>query len=394
MPIRPSIEVGADRFAVRLVDQAQHRVGVRVVDEFVRQEGVQQRLDRRVRRRGIEQVRALDAHHVLVAERGARAQLAQAIEPHRRQARRLDRRHVRARALDAEHLDLVAEEVGHASSSPRCCRRRAARAWDRGRAGAWCRRAAPDRGRRRRGRSDRPPLAPRCRPSRFSSHVPVSVRIDAGRRARGDGRRRRLATRTVSPCRARACSTSRSGADDRRSRFPPGSTPPAPAEPATGRAERTAGASSRKTGATGSRTVERRRGGSGAGSGTTGAGASAGPAPRLGSDGASAASCSICRGASCCGSATGNGAACGFGGSAASKPLSRRQPRRRFRIPARSAGDALCPCDAASPSRPRRLRRPPRRPRRRRRRSASPPDSPAAVRAARTVGGLAPLRSA
>ena len=72
---------------------------MRVVDEFVRQEGVQQGLDRRVRRRGLEQVLALDAHHVLVGERGARAQLAQTVEAHRRQPRRLDRRHVRSPSL-------------------------------------------------------------------------------------------------------------------------------------------------------------------------------------------------------------------------------------------------------------------------------------------------------
>src|SRR5262249_55108779 len=54
-------------------------------------------------------------------------------------------------------------------SSPRYCRRRAARGSYRGRAGACCRRAAPDRGERRAARSARPPPAPRSPPSRFSS---------------------------------------------------------------------------------------------------------------------------------------------------------------------------------------------------------------------------------
>ena len=72
------IEFGADGFAIRLVDQAQDGVGMRVVDKSVRQEGVQQGFDRRVRRRGLEQVFALNAHHVLVGEFGAGAQLAQA----------------------------------------------------------------------------------------------------------------------------------------------------------------------------------------------------------------------------------------------------------------------------------------------------------------------------
>ena len=98
-------QVGADRFAVRLVDQAEDRGRVGVVDELVRQERVQQRLDRGIGRRRVEQVLALDADHVLVAERRARAQLAQAVEPHRRHAGGLDRRHVGAGALDAQHVD-------------------------------------------------------------------------------------------------------------------------------------------------------------------------------------------------------------------------------------------------------------------------------------------------
>ena len=107
------IEIGADGFAIRLVDEAQDGVGVGVVDKFVRQEGVQQGFDRRVRRRGLEQVFALNAHHVLVGEFGAGAQLAQTVEAHGRQSRGLDHGHVRARAFDAEHRDLLAEQVGH-----------------------------------------------------------------------------------------------------------------------------------------------------------------------------------------------------------------------------------------------------------------------------------------
>ena len=54
-----------------------------VVDEFVRQEGVQQRLDRRVGRSRIEQIDALESDHVLVGSVVERAQLAQRREPHR-----------------------------------------------------------------------------------------------------------------------------------------------------------------------------------------------------------------------------------------------------------------------------------------------------------------------
>ena len=98
-------------FPVRLIDQAQHGGGVRVVDELVRQEGVQQRLDGRVGCRGIEQVDALEVDHVLVGERGQRAQLPQRAELDRRQAGGLDGAHVPARALDAQHLVRLAEQV-------------------------------------------------------------------------------------------------------------------------------------------------------------------------------------------------------------------------------------------------------------------------------------------
>ncbi len=83
-----------------------------VVDEGMRQERVQQRLDRRIGRGRIDQVGALQRHHVLVAEAVQLARLQQRRELHRRQARRLDHRHVPAAALDAEHVPGVADEVG------------------------------------------------------------------------------------------------------------------------------------------------------------------------------------------------------------------------------------------------------------------------------------------
>ena len=64
--MRRAIDLARDLLAVRLVDEAQHGGGMRVVDERVRQEGVQQRLDRRVGRGRIEQVDALVVDHVLV----------------------------------------------------------------------------------------------------------------------------------------------------------------------------------------------------------------------------------------------------------------------------------------------------------------------------------------
>ena len=54
------------RFAVGLIGEGEHGSRMRVIDEFVRQEGVQQRFHRRIWRRRIEQVHALVVHHVFV----------------------------------------------------------------------------------------------------------------------------------------------------------------------------------------------------------------------------------------------------------------------------------------------------------------------------------------
>ena len=108
-----AVDVGRQRLAVGLVGQRQHGVGMGVVDELVRQEGVQQRLDRRVGRLAVQKVAALDVDHVLVGQRLQADQLAQRFETHRRQPGRLDRAHVPAAALDAQHLDGCAGDVGH-----------------------------------------------------------------------------------------------------------------------------------------------------------------------------------------------------------------------------------------------------------------------------------------
>jgi hypothetical protein len=108
-----AVDVGRERLAIGLVGQRQHGVGMGVVDELVRQEGVQQRLDRRVGRLAVQKVAALDVDHVLVGKRLQPDQLAQRFEPHRRQAGRLDRAHVPATALDAQHLDWRAGDVRH-----------------------------------------------------------------------------------------------------------------------------------------------------------------------------------------------------------------------------------------------------------------------------------------
>ena len=69
--------LGAARFAVRLVDDAEHRGRMGVIDEFVRQEGVQHDLDRRIGRRRIDQVDAFDADKLVVGDGVEAAQPAQ-----------------------------------------------------------------------------------------------------------------------------------------------------------------------------------------------------------------------------------------------------------------------------------------------------------------------------
>ena len=66
--MRRAVKLGAAFRAVGLVGDAQHRGRVGVVDVVVRQEGVQQGLDRWVGRHRVEQIGALHPHHVLVAE--------------------------------------------------------------------------------------------------------------------------------------------------------------------------------------------------------------------------------------------------------------------------------------------------------------------------------------
>ena len=97
----------------RLVGDDERDVGVRVVDEAMRQERVQQRLDRRVGRAGVEEVGAQLVHHLLVGQRVERAQPAQVRQVDGGQAGRLDRVEVPAAALDEERLDPVADQRRH-----------------------------------------------------------------------------------------------------------------------------------------------------------------------------------------------------------------------------------------------------------------------------------------
>ena len=85
---------------------------MRVVDEFVRQEGVQQRFHRRVRRGGVDEVGALQGDHVLVGKFFQLARLEQRAHLHRWQALRLDDPHIPAAALDAQNVPFLADDIG------------------------------------------------------------------------------------------------------------------------------------------------------------------------------------------------------------------------------------------------------------------------------------------
>ena len=280
----------------------------------------------------------------------------------------LDRRHVPAGALDAEHVDLLADEVGSARLDRGVAAAvqhelRVAR-----RAAAWCRRAARDRAATPSRHSGRPRPAPRDRPSALFIGALSALRPPAeaaqlvliGRR----GAARALPAAAPAPEAAR-----------RRWR----------------RLQASLIARQANIGA-GSRTVAklRRRLAHGR--------AAARRAPACASRGdrlERLRSGSPARAAAAHGSAR---------GSAPRAPV-RRVRDRDLRAPARPrcfgrmpvavlmSGCRRCgPAYPPSPSRPRRLRRPPRRPRRRRRRSASPLARPAAPLAVVSRPSAARLR--
>ena len=99
------------RLRVGRVGERADRVGVDVVDVRGRQERVQERLDRRPRRVGLDQAAREVGDHLLVAHRLALAQRQQLVEPQAREVARLGRGEVGAAALDPQHAHLAAEVV-------------------------------------------------------------------------------------------------------------------------------------------------------------------------------------------------------------------------------------------------------------------------------------------
>ena len=106
----PVIDLARQRLAVRLIDQRQHRGGMGVVDEFMRQESVEQGLDRGVRRGASNRLRRCTLTMASSeSASSARSFLSGSSSPPA--ALRLDVGHVPARTLDADHLVLLAEIV-------------------------------------------------------------------------------------------------------------------------------------------------------------------------------------------------------------------------------------------------------------------------------------------
>ena len=97
--------------AVGLIGQRQDRIRVRVVDERVRKERVQQCLHRRIRRAGVEEMRAELVDHLLVRERFQLAQLPQPGEVESGEPFRFDRIEIPTAALHAQSVDPVSEKV-------------------------------------------------------------------------------------------------------------------------------------------------------------------------------------------------------------------------------------------------------------------------------------------
>ena len=112
----PVIDFARERLAVALIDECEHGSRMGVIDEFVRQEGVQQRLNRGIGRGGIEQVQPLHVDHGLVGERVERAEPPKRLELHRRQAPGLDIGHVGAGALDGDDVMHLAKIVARLAS--------------------------------------------------------------------------------------------------------------------------------------------------------------------------------------------------------------------------------------------------------------------------------------
>ena len=106
-----AVDLADAAFALGRVGDGQHRIGVGVIHELVGQAGVQDGLDRRRRRRGLEHVGGELVHHLRVRERIELRQALQIVELHRRESGRLYGLQVPAAAFDVQDVFVLAEQV-------------------------------------------------------------------------------------------------------------------------------------------------------------------------------------------------------------------------------------------------------------------------------------------
>ena len=96
---------------IRQVCQRDHRGCVGMVDETVRQEGMQQAFDRRIGAGGVEHGAAQRVHHVRVFQPVQPAQRPHRVKPQAGHAGRSDCRQVMTRALNVQHVAPGTEQV-------------------------------------------------------------------------------------------------------------------------------------------------------------------------------------------------------------------------------------------------------------------------------------------
>ena len=95
---------------MRQVGKGQERGGVRVIDEFMRKERMKKRFHRRVGRRRIHKIGALDVDHFLVRKRIERPQFQKRRQLYRRKTGCLDGAEVPSRSL-TKNIDGLTENI-------------------------------------------------------------------------------------------------------------------------------------------------------------------------------------------------------------------------------------------------------------------------------------------
>ncbi len=108
---RIAVDLAYAAFALWGIGDGQHRVGMGVIHELVGQAGVQDGLDRRRRRRGLEHVGGKLVDHLRVRQRIELRQAQQIVELHRRESGRLYGFQVPAAAFDVQDVFVLAEQV-------------------------------------------------------------------------------------------------------------------------------------------------------------------------------------------------------------------------------------------------------------------------------------------